>query len=268
MALDDEFQSADIATPHDAAAFGEFRDRVNDAIASLPPNLRQVVQLYYLKGCTQLEAAAFLALPITTVNNRLSEARRTLRERISAMTQQIPLSSSASDPQENVGVIVEVDAPLFIVRFDQAATPDIFDALATPDRAGRLATMKVVQRLDRGIVRCLASGDLRQVEAASNVLNTRSVGLGLTPYSGVASLADDQLSASISKLAGPRSVSPPFRNRYQTDRSVLPTRRRRHVRTLWHPGCRSNRAGGGANSSTIEFRRQVKPLLPRSPQRA
>ena len=65
------------AAPPPVAVEGrDQRSRVLGIVRSLPPRLRDAVVLYYLKECSQKEVAAFLALPVTTVNDRLLGIRR------------------------------------------------------------------------------------------------------------------------------------------------------------------------------------------------
>ncbi len=57
--------------------------------------------------------------------------------------------------------------------------------------------MKVAQRLDDGQVRCIATGEVGDLKPGANVLNTRSVGLGLTPMDSVATVSDDHIPQAI-----------------------------------------------------------------------
>src|SRR4051794_13401611 len=57
---------------------GERPDLFRRALQTLPRAERDVVALFYLGDCSQREIAAFLRLPITTVNNRLHDARQRL----------------------------------------------------------------------------------------------------------------------------------------------------------------------------------------------
>src|SRR5439155_17453125 len=52
----------------------ETRERVRAAIDGLPRSQRDVVALFYLGERSQAEVAAFLGLPVSTVNNRLHAA--------------------------------------------------------------------------------------------------------------------------------------------------------------------------------------------------
>jgi len=54
--------------------------RVRDAIARLPNGQRQVITLVDLEGCTYIEVAQILDVPIGTVMSRLSRARQALKQ--------------------------------------------------------------------------------------------------------------------------------------------------------------------------------------------
>ena len=56
--------------------------RVRSAIALLPMGQRQVISLVDLEGCSYIEVAQILDMPIGTVMSRLSRARKALKERL------------------------------------------------------------------------------------------------------------------------------------------------------------------------------------------
>ncbi len=56
--------------------------RVRSAIAQLPMGQRQVISLVDLEGCSYIEVAQILDVPIGTVMSRLSRARKALKERL------------------------------------------------------------------------------------------------------------------------------------------------------------------------------------------
>jgi len=56
--------------------------RVRAAIALLPVGQRQVITLVDLEGCSYIEVAQILDIPIGTVMSRLSRARKALKERL------------------------------------------------------------------------------------------------------------------------------------------------------------------------------------------
>jgi len=57
-------------------------DRVRNAIACLPMGQRQVITLVDLEGCSYIEVAQIIDVPIGTVMSRLSRARKALKERL------------------------------------------------------------------------------------------------------------------------------------------------------------------------------------------
>lgn len=57
-------------------------NRVRNAIAYLPMGQRQVITLVDLEGCSYIEVAQILGVPIGTVMSRLSRARKALKERL------------------------------------------------------------------------------------------------------------------------------------------------------------------------------------------
>ena len=56
--------------------------RVRNAIAHLPMGQRQVITLVDLDGCSYIEVAQILDVPIGTVMSRLSRARKALKQRL------------------------------------------------------------------------------------------------------------------------------------------------------------------------------------------
>ena len=63
----------------------EFSDELQRAISSLPQIHREAVTLFYFGNRSQREIAAFLKVPVSTVNKRLHDARRHLKLRIERM---------------------------------------------------------------------------------------------------------------------------------------------------------------------------------------
>ena len=56
------------------------KDHVLAAIRLLPDHERTVTTLFYINGYSQQEIAAFLEVPITTVQKRMQYARQHLKE--------------------------------------------------------------------------------------------------------------------------------------------------------------------------------------------
>jgi RNA polymerase sigma-70 factor (ECF subfamily) len=69
-------------TPEEALADGEIRGALIEALASIAPSERQVIDLAYREGLTQSEIADRLDWPLGTVKTRTRRALRLLRERL------------------------------------------------------------------------------------------------------------------------------------------------------------------------------------------
>ncbi len=83
LPLPDDQEPASVVERADEAA------RVRAAIEALPCLLREATLLYYLTGHDIKEIAAFLALPPSTVKNRLHAARKRLRKELWTMAETI-----------------------------------------------------------------------------------------------------------------------------------------------------------------------------------
>jgi RNA polymerase sigma-70 factor (ECF subfamily) len=69
---------SDIATPEAELLTDEIRDKVNEAIAKLPPDLRQAITLRELDGLSYEEIAQVMDCPIGTVRSRIFRAREAI----------------------------------------------------------------------------------------------------------------------------------------------------------------------------------------------
>jgi len=76
----------------------EERRAALSALLGLPDAERHVAMLFYLAECSQQEVAAFLDLPVSTVNNRLHTARKVLKERMLSMNED---ASNTNEPGES-----------------------------------------------------------------------------------------------------------------------------------------------------------------------
>ena len=77
--LDDETVRAHTATRDRQFSDLELRDRIEKAIARLPPNYRLLVAGHYLEGVRYEDLAEALQLPLGTVKTQLHRAKRQLR---------------------------------------------------------------------------------------------------------------------------------------------------------------------------------------------
>lgn len=68
------------APPGPDVAAEDTKERVREAVRSLPPNLRDATTLYYLEGLDTAEVAEVLGLGLENVKSRLHRARARLRE--------------------------------------------------------------------------------------------------------------------------------------------------------------------------------------------
>jgi RNA polymerase sigma-70 factor (ECF subfamily) len=68
--------------PEEIALRNDEALRVHAALEALPPNYRDVLELYYLTGLRYREIAVELEIPIGTVKTYISRAKRRLREEL------------------------------------------------------------------------------------------------------------------------------------------------------------------------------------------
>ena len=71
---------------------------VREAIATLPNGQRQVLTLVDLEGCSYIEVANILGVPVGTVMSRLCRARRALKARL--IDSELAPRTSETDPQD------------------------------------------------------------------------------------------------------------------------------------------------------------------------
>jgi RNA polymerase sigma-70 factor (ECF subfamily) len=83
------------ATPEQALADGETRASLDEALASIAPSERQVIDLAYGAGLSQSEIAARLNWPLGTVKTRTRRALRQLRERLEPVSDRAPATSGS-----------------------------------------------------------------------------------------------------------------------------------------------------------------------------
>ena len=71
--------------PDEAVAEKERQERVQAALAELPPEQKEVVSLAYLEGLSHSEIAERLALPLGTVKSRMRIAYQKIRQTLESL---------------------------------------------------------------------------------------------------------------------------------------------------------------------------------------
>jgi RNA polymerase sigma factor (sigma-70 family) len=186
--LADELETS-AATSLAADAEGRQQRRAFAArlLTSLPDHEREIVILFYLKECSQQEIASFLGLPLSTVNNRLHDARRRMKQWEAHMHENPrPLAARDNDNVSRVGTLLSLNGPLVEARFDADAPLDIFDAVAVVGGDGKpVERMKVCRRLGGGRVQCLLTEQHDEpLEPGMSLLDTGKVALDASPFRG------------------------------------------------------------------------------------
>ncbi len=158
------------------------------AVRELPRPLREAVTVFHLCDCTQAEAAAFLGVPLTTLNNRLHQARTLLRRRMLTMvTESLRETGLPDDFAARIGRVLRVQGPLVEARFDADRPPDVFDSLRAADGA---VEMRVAQVLEDGVVRCIVTAGGGAAVAGQPLTNaTADGGVAKAPAADDATVA-------------------------------------------------------------------------------
>jgi len=118
--LDTLYAATDTVTPDPfrEAVRQETRERVLQAIQSLPDHERLVTTLYYINDYPVADIAAFLELPVTTIKKRLHSARQRLKERIMDLVPDALQERRPSNDDQFVSTVALFNAALetFLVR--------------------------------------------------------------------------------------------------------------------------------------------------------
>jgi len=144
--------------PAEAAESREGLDRVLAAIDALPEAERVSAILYYMHDQSQREVAAFLNLPVSTVNNRLRTARARLREGdlLAMANDAFRTHSLPDDFASKVGAVVRAEGPFVEARFPASERPPVLNRVTIDDSpGGRALTAQVAQYLNDDLVRCI-----------------------------------------------------------------------------------------------------------------
>lgn len=170
---------ATIPDPCQQAEEQDALDRVLAAIHALPPLERDVAILYYIQEHSQREVAAFLYLPVATINNRLRSARKRLRAGGLLATAKDVLEPHrwADDLAARVGQIVRANGSVFDVRFPGERRPAVLNALTvTDDSQNVMRTAQVAQYTEDGLARCIAidsgAGGMEDLRPGLRVVDT------------------------------------------------------------------------------------------------
>lgn len=86
--LTDRVTMATAAQPEVMMEAAEMTQSIRAAVQALPGEERTVITLFYMSDYSHEQIAAFLGLPLATVNNRLRRARKRLKERMMTMVQE------------------------------------------------------------------------------------------------------------------------------------------------------------------------------------
>lgn len=142
--------------PADVVEEREARDRILRSILALPQTEREVTVLFHIENHSQRDVAAFLNLPVTTVNNRLRSARKHLKEeRLHTMAKDaLHQHGLSGDFAERIGEIVRAEGSIIDARFPADRLPGILNAITVGDDASG----SVTQHLDNGLVRGIVKG--------------------------------------------------------------------------------------------------------------
>ena len=85
----------------------ELQDTVRKAVNSLSEKNRLVVTLYYTSGMSYKEIAAFLGVPVTTVEGRMHRARKLLKEEMIEMAEEVFADEARREPKITVKELLE-----------------------------------------------------------------------------------------------------------------------------------------------------------------
>lgn len=87
VTLTDAVALAAADQPEALVEVDEMQQTIRRAVQALPAEERTVITLFYMTDYSHAQIAAFLELPLATVNNRLRRARKRLKERMMTMVQ-------------------------------------------------------------------------------------------------------------------------------------------------------------------------------------
>ena len=171
-------------SPEVQTAQSDSDTHIRAAIAELPPELRDVITLYYLEERSQKEVAAFLGISVTKVNNILHASRQNLKGALSDMAkEELGRNKLNDDFAEELGKITKVEGALVDVDIGGGDMPQLLDLLGSDgDGEGKIL---VIQRLSETTYRGLkTSGDVAADEKLTYAAD---------PFTAVQSVTEDMV---------------------------------------------------------------------------
>ena len=164
--------------PLDQVEIREGFGRIFDAIRVLPQAEREATILYYLPGHSQREVAGFLNVPVTTLNNRLRNARKSLRKELLDMTSEAFKSHQVPESfASRIGEIIRAEGQFLEVRFDPDKRPRLLNALTvTGESADPVTTVEAIQLLDDDLLRCVPlTPETVRIDTGMRVVDTGGI---------------------------------------------------------------------------------------------
>lgn len=163
----DDF-AASTPGPDERALARSDADEVVVAINTLPLVEREVLALFYAQDASRKQIAAFLDVPLTTVNNRLHSARAHLKRRLIPMAKEtFAAHALPSSFPTKVGTLLEIRGPVVEMKFDER--PPLLSLIAFGDEQQNASRGFVAQQLDDGTVRGVVIGDMPALQPGSAV---------------------------------------------------------------------------------------------------
>jgi RNA polymerase sigma factor (sigma-70 family) len=125
------------ANPDEAIDEQDMKDKVLEAIRSLPESQRMATTLFYINGYSQNEVADFLEVPVTTVKKRLHDSRAKLKKRMIKMVADTLQENRPNEAFWHTVVerMVDVSSPRLdeMVDLFDSTMDDGFDVKVTPE---------------------------------------------------------------------------------------------------------------------------------------
>lgn len=180
----------------DVARQVEVRGEVQGVLAQmerLPEHQRVVAQLYYLADQPQAVVAEFLGLSVSTVNNRLREARAILRREgaypMSTQSLNIPPFS------EEIGNVIRTHGPVIDVRIARESRLPLLTAVQIGD-AERTVAAFISQYLDDDVARLIVLDESSGEKDVTRGTSVRSQGQVIDTFA-TANVIDQVVNASV-----------------------------------------------------------------------